>query len=261
MQANLPGQNPHTLNDLVAGVQEALQYKTNITPQNCAVWLRKAILNITESYPFEELRQPGPLVTIGPSLWFNTSNYMYPISMFLNQGDDYTLMEDPVIFLTNTDATTAGLINAGMTNVDSTAVVGYPMDYMTPKAIQPLLFIPGGVPFKYTRYGGMFWFGSQPGQNYQIYLPYQRRHPFVEGDMLSSLLYFPTSWEMVMEYSAAILGAHANRWPDMVQQLKLILYGDPKNPFEPGLIKSLQPQIQRDQNKSTRQLIPVVGRY
>ncbi len=59
MPTNLPGQNPHTINDLVDGVLEALQYKTNITPQTCAKWLKKAILNITENYAFEELRQPG----------------------------------------------------------------------------------------------------------------------------------------------------------------------------------------------------------
>jgi hypothetical protein len=79
--------------------------------------------------------------------------------------------------------------------------------------------------------------------------------------MLSSPLYFPTSWEMVMEYAAALLGAQAKRWSDMIPILKAVLYGDPKRPDEPGLIKALQTQIKRDQRKSTRQLMPQVLRY
>lgn len=261
MPANLPGQNPYTVNDLVPGVIEALQGKTNITPTQVGNWLRTAILNITENRTFMELQVTGPLVNIGPSLGFQGSNYMYLVSYFLNDGDDYTLMEDPVIFLNQTQAVSVGLVGAGISTNGGTSFVGYPMDRMSPKAIQSLLFVPGGVPYKYTRYGQMFWFGSQPGQNYQVYLPYQRRHPFDDGNVLASQLYFPTTWMMVMEYAAAILGAQANRWSDMIPVLKNVLYGDPKRPDEPGLIKSLSPQDVRDANKSSRQLMPIVGDY
>lgn len=261
MSENLPAQNPRTVNDLVEGTLEALQNKTNISSNDVAKWLRKAILNFTESYILEELRATGPLVNIGPGLGFNGSNYQYQVSYFLNPGDDYTIMEDPVIFLNQTQALTVGLVGGGSTMSGGTSFVGYPMDYMTPKAIQSLLFVPGGVPFKYTRYGQQFWFGAQPGQPYQCYLPYQVRHPFNKGNLLSSQLYIPTTWEMPMEYAAAMLGAQANRWPDMVKYLRDILYGDPKGNGEPGLIKALQPQIKRDQSKSTRQLMPMVSRY
>ena len=255
---NLPGLNPHTMNDLVPGVIEALQGKTNITPQQVATWLRKAILNITETYPFEELRVTGPLVNVGPGLGFQGSNYAYLISYFLNPGDDYTLTEDPVIFLTPSQAMSVGLIGTGS---QTTSAVGYPMDYISPKGIQSLLFVPGGIPYKYTRYAQQFWFGSQPGNNYQVYLPYQVRHPFADGNLLASQLYFPTSWEMVMEYAAAIIGAHSNRWPDMVTYLRSVLYGDPKGNGEPGLIKALVPQNERDRDLSTRQMTPMVSRY
>lgn len=135
------------------------------------------------------------------------------------------------------------------------------MDYMTMKAIQPLLFVPGGVPFKYTRYGQFFLFGSQPGQNYQVYLPYQRRHPFNDENLPASPLFFSPQWEDVVEYAAALRGAHARRWPDMVKYLREILYGDPKDPGNPGLLKSTALQIQMDETKSTRQLMPHVERY
>jgi hypothetical protein len=260
MAEQLPANNPHLISDLVPGVIAALANKTDITPQNAAIWIKKTLLNFSESYQLEELRRVGPVVTIGPGMGYNGSNYEYLISYFLqNASDDYTLMEDPVIFLNPTVATTAGLVNQGTMN--ASAVVGYAMDAMTAKAIQPLLFIPGGIPFKYCRYGNKFWFGTSPGQPYQVYLPYQVRHPFNDSNLLQSPVYVPTSYEDIIEYSAAMRGANENRWPDQVQNLRIILYGDPKGEGEPGLLKALVSQVTRDQNKSVRQITPMVNRY
>jgi hypothetical protein len=255
-----PAQNPHLISDLVPGVIEALSGKTNITPQTAAVWIKKTLLNLSESYPLPELERIGPIVTIGPGLGYNGSNYEYLISSFLqNASDDYTMMEDPVIFLNPTTAATPGLVNSGTANAG--AVVGYSMDYMTPKAIQPLLFIPGGIPFKYTRYQNRFWFGTSPGQPYQTYLPYQLRHPFNDSNLLQSRLHITTSWEDIIEYGAAMRGAIANRWPDQMKTIHDLIYSDPISQGEPGLLKALMPQIARDERKSTRQLMPQVGRY
>jgi hypothetical protein len=255
---NTPGQNPHVINDLYPGIIEALENRQDITPQQAAIWVKKTIINLTETEVFEELRTTGPIVNIGPGLGFNGSNYMYAVSYFLNAGDDYTNMEDPVIFLSPIQAASVGLVGTGTV---TGGTVGYPMTYMTAKAIQPLLFVPGGIPFRYTRYGQFFWFGSQPGQNYQVYLPYQIRHPFNDSNLPQSQLFIPPSWEDIVEYSAALRGAHARRWPDMVANLRQILYGDPKDPSNPGLLKSVKLQIERDQSKSTRQLLPTVARY
>jgi hypothetical protein len=259
MAEQTPGQNPHLISDLVPGVIAALANKTDVTSQQASIWLKKTLLNLSENYPTPELERTGPIVTIGPGLGYNGSNYEYLISTFLeNAGDDYSLMSDPVIFLTPTTATRASLVNAGTT---SGSVVGYGMDYMTPKAIQSLLFIPGGIPFKYTRHGNKFWFGTQPGAPYQVYLPYQIRHPFNDSNLLQSRVYVSTSWEDIVEYSAAMRGANENRWPDQVTNLKNLIYSDPLGQGEPGLLKALTSQISRDQSKSVRQVTPMVNRY
>jgi len=173
---NTPGGSPITIKGLILKVQAALQNRSDVDETQTnpemrpSAWIRDALREITESQPFEELRTSGPLVNIGPGLGLNGSSYAYAVSYFLNSGDDYTMTEDPVIFLSPVQAASVGLVTNGGG--------AYGMDYMTPKAIQPLLFIPGGIPFKYTRFGNQFWFGTQPGQNYQVYLPYQMRHPF-----------------------------------------------------------------------------------
>lgn len=256
---NLPGTNPRVINDLFAGVQEAL-FGKDITPQQSAVWVRKTLENLTAKFPFEELRVIGPMVTVGPGQGFQGSNYQYLVSSFLNAGDDLTLSEDPTIFLSPTQAQQVGLVGTGQPF--GTSPVAYGMNYMTPKAIQTEIFIPGGIPFNFTRFGQLYWFGPQPGSNYQVYLPYQKRHPFQDANLPQSPLYIPPDWQDIVEYSAALRGAQALRWPEQIKQLREILYGDPKNPKgRPGLLTAQELQIERDQQKSTRQLMPQVARY
>src|SRR5712664_2377561 len=147
-----------TINGLINKVKSDLQNRSDVSESASnpemrpSAWIRDALRELTANNPFEELRLPGPLVTIGPGLGVQGSNYAYPVSMFLQSGDDVTLMDDPVIFLTPTQAASVGLV------VTTGNVVGYSMDYLTPKAIQSLLFVPGGVPYKYTRFGSQFWF-------------------------------------------------------------------------------------------------------
>src|ERR1700689_2343125 len=213
---NNPGSPTVTIADLIPKVQAALQNNPNANEKQAnpemrpSAWLRDSLREITANYPIEELRTVGPLVTIGPGLGYQGSNYAYSVSYFLNPGDDVTLTEDPAIFLNSNVVVPAGTRVFSVTG----STVAYSMDYLTPKAIQPLLFIPGGVPFKYTRYGTQFWFGSQPGQPYNVYLPYQIRHPFSDTSLPSSPVFLPPDWLDICAYAAAERGAIANRWSE-----------------------------------------------
>jgi hypothetical protein len=255
----LPASSSLTIQDLIPKVQAALQNRPDVNESDSnpemrpSAWIRDTLREITAKYPFSELQIVGPLQTIGPGLGFQGSNYMYPVSMFLKSGDDMTLSEDPVIFLTTAQALSVGLV-ATTTNVSA-----YSMDYLTPKAIQTLLFQPGGVPYKYTRYADMFWFGSQPGQNYNVYLPYQVRHPFIDGNLPASPIRISTDWLDIVAYAAAERGAITKRWNDQATFLHNTLYGDPDFQMSggvegrPGLIAGRTLQSERD-----RRLSPVM---
>ena len=266
---NNPGSPTVTIADLIPKVQAALQNNPNANEKQLnpemrpSAWLRDSLREITANYPFEELKTVGPLVTIGPGLGVNGSNYAYPVSMFVNPGDDVTLTEDPVIFLNPQQLAQTG---TAVINVTSNTVA-YAMDFLTIKAIQPLLFIQGGVPFKYTRNGTQFWFGSAPGQNYNVYLPYQIRHPFVDTDLKSSPVFLPPDWLDVAAYAAAERGAIANRWSEQANFIHSILYGDPNSQMRdgtlgrPGLIAARVLQIERDRRLSTVQFTCFASRY
>jgi hypothetical protein len=266
---NNPGSPTVTINDLIPKVQAALQNNPNANEKQTnpemrpSAWLRDSLREITANYPFEELRTTGPLVTVGPGLGYGGSNYAYLVSFFINSGDDVTLMEDPVIFLNTQPAITVGTPVTSVTG----NTVGYSMDYLTPKAIQPLLFIPGGVPFKYTRFGTQFWFGSQPGKNYNVYLPYQIRHQFVDTDLKSSPVFVPPDWFDIIAYASAERGAIANRWNEQASYIHNVLYGDPASQMKdgtlarPGLIAARVFQQERDRRLSTVQLTCFAQRY
>lgn len=263
---NAPAASPLQITHLTNKVKAALQNRSDVNETQAnpemrpSAWIRDTLRELSANYPFEELRVVGPLVTIGPALGFQGSNYMYPVSKFLNVGDDLTLTEDPVIFLNGVQAASVNLVG----NV--VAPGAYSMDYMTPKAIQPLIFVPGGVPFKYTRFGNMFWFGSQPGANYKTYLPYQVRHPFDES-LLTTPIRVPADWLDIVAYAAAERGAVAFRWNDQASYLHNLLYGDPESQLKdgtlgrPGLIAAKVLQQERDRRISTIQVTPVVQRY
>jgi hypothetical protein len=274
MTLSQPAAATITVNDLINKVKAALQNRddvseTQVNPEmRPSAWIRDTLRELTANYPFPELQIAGPLTTIGPGLGYQGSNYMYPVSMFLNSGDDVTLTEDPTIFLTPAQQQAAVMQGATASKFVGTAngSVAYPMDYLTVKAIQPMLFIQGGIPFRYTRYGSMYWFGTQPGTNYQVYLPYQRRHPF-QPDLVTSPIYISQEWFDIVGYAAAERGALMLRWNDQASYLHQILYGDPASQMKdgqlarPGLIAARLFQPERDRRLSTVQISCMVSRY
>lgn len=233
----IPGGAIHTINDLTQGVIDALQSRTDVSAI-VPTYLMRAIQEVTESYPFEELRQTGPNVTL------TVGQTDYPVSTFLNANDDYTFPEVMAIYV----------------DFPANTVLG-PVYWKNPTSIE-LMTSPAtvGLPSRYTRFGPNFRFGPTPNNPYTLFLRYQKRHPF-NGDIGSSPVYLPDSWEEIVQYAAAMRIAIVKRWTDQYQVLHNILYGDPSDPTMPGLIAKRRFQSERDSMFNTRQIMPVVQRY
>lgn len=261
MSVQGPASTGVVINELIPEVQGWLQNRSDASESQTnptmrpSHWLRRALQEMTANYEFEELKVNGPLKNIGPGLGYQGSNYAYPVSYFLNPGDDVTLTFDPVIFLTPSQAQVAGL--AVTTNNNGGA---YSMDYMSEKSIQTILFVSGGIPFKYTRHGNQFWFGTQPGSVFQVYLPYQLRHPFLPS-LINSPVRIPSDWHEIAVIAAAERGAVKLRWNDQATYLHNVLYGDPENPEKLGLIAQHLQQPERDRRLSPMTLQVGYDRY
>lgn len=244
----IPGGSTRTINDLVPDVIEALQQRTDVAPI-VAKYVRKALIELTESTPFEELRRTGPQVqlTVGQAI--------YPVSQFIGPGQDYSSPEVMTIFV--------DVPNNTVTDV---------VQYKTPAAIERMISPATiGLPAWFTRYGPNFHFGPTPNAAYTVYLRYQIKHPFPETlDQVSlqgQKLHIPDSWEEIVIYSAAYRIALVKRWNDQAKVLHDILFGDPEyvasdgKRGRPGLVAARLLQNERDSKFNSRQLGIVVNRY
>jgi hypothetical protein len=237
-----PGVPTTVINDLLPGVKLILQNRSDFLNYNPQKAIADSLKELTLALPFEELKTEGPkqTLTVGQS--------DYPVTFFVNGGEDYSQIHALNIF-TNPDTNT----------------VCYPMKYDTPTAFQTIRFIPGGLPAKWTRFGRFIQVGPQPNQQYTVFMVYQRRHPFNDGNLGTSPVYMPPEWQEIVEYCASYrMAAGPLRWFDYAQQLRTLLYGDPTADdriANLGLIKSRVYQQQMDERMHARQLTPVVGRY
>jgi hypothetical protein len=233
----LPAISTVTINDILPDVTLILQNRTDISKYNPASFARKAIQELTLAYPFEELRVVGPRVTLTPN------QYQYPVSFFLNAGDDYSQIQGLCVF--------------------TTPQVAFPLKYDTPTGIQTILFIPGGLPSKWTRFGQYIWIGTQPALPYAAFMLYQKRHPFESGTSLgSSIIMMPPEWLEIVQYATAYrLAAGPLRWSDMAKDLHMLLYGDPNDPSQPGLIKRRVHQQEMDERLHSRRVNVINSRY
>lgn len=242
----IPAGSSKTIGDLVEDVVEALQNRADVA-SIAPKYLRKALIELTESYPFEELRVTGPNVSL------TAGQTIYPVSFFLNPGDDYSMPEAFAVYIDYPNDMVSNTLN-----------------YKTPRAIEDMISpATQGIPAWFTRFGANFHLGPTPISPFTSYLRYQRKHPFPDDEAAISgqPLYIPNSWEDIAVYAAAERIAIVKRWNDQQQTLHQLLYGDPEFQMSegkrgrPGLVAARVFQIERDQRNNSRQLSIRVGRY
>jgi hypothetical protein len=243
----LPGTTDRVVQDLYADVIDALQGRTDVSAVMAARYVRRAIQEITASNPFEELRVTGPQVTL------TTGVSTYLASMFVNNGDDFTLLETFSIYVDYPNNQT----------VDE-------LRYKTPKAISQMTApVTTGTPGWFTRFGVNIQVGPTPDNPYTVWVKYQLRHPFPEdvNALPGAALYIPADWEDIIVYSAAERICVVKRWNEQAKYLHELLYGDPESMTpggkmgRPGLIAAKLMQVERDQMFNNRSLSVVVPRY
>lgn len=245
--ANLPASATKTINDLVPYVIDALQGRTDVSTI-APRYIKRAVQEVCESNPFEELKITGPQVSLSVGV------PSYPVSFFMvDKGDDYVQIPSFNIF-----------VDFPGNTVIST------MQYKTVMALDPMTgSATQGLPSRWTRYGASIVLGPNPVNPYTVFMRYQLRHPFPadESALGGWPLRIPDTWEEIVAYAAAERIAIVKRWNDQAQFLHDILYGDPEartsqgKMGRPGLIQARLLQIERDQQHSSRQLLPLVPRY
>jgi hypothetical protein len=205
-------------------------------------WIADAIIELSRSYPFEDLQDTGPVIQM------TTGQYEYPLATFLNPLDVIASSNlVPSFYMFYNDPTNS--------------VAGYnPGIGLTYKSIDTLelMFSTPGTPAYWSRWQGQIFIAPVPTNTYFCYMRYQKQHPFSKPAALTDPIMLPDEWREIAEYSAAMRGAGNLRMLDYAQGYKQILFGDPKKPGELGLIAARVSQMESDivSNQGMRQIRP-----
>ena len=244
-----------TIGDLISGVNAKLGNRTDLTDR-IPYWLRAAILELTETNEFEELRTTGPTVNL--TVPANNTQAVYPLTFFKNPGD--ANINTVVAFSYFVDYPSNNVIRE--------------LDYRVPAVIDSLGTYQS-IPIYWTRFGSSIILAPPPNQPYAAFLRYQREHPMnnagADDNNTTALnqtqVLMPASWREIVEYSAALRAATELRSDDYATRYHDILFGDPEYRVSgglrgrPGLIAARTFQNQRDASTNTRRLGIQVNRY
>lgn len=242
-----------TINDLMPGVTRKLGGRVDAAT-NSPLWIKDAVTELTESYPFEQLAVDGPIVQ------FQVGVNEYPITFFTNNNEYPSIIRSWFVSsTTNTNLTPTASQNN---------TTGRFMKYRTLPVLDVMSKV-FGPPSKWTRNGKNLIVGSCPDQNYATQIKYQREHPwlcslFDPVALQVQTVQLPQSWSIIVEFLAAKIGAAELRMLDYASDYHTTLYGDPDfkktGRGNPGLIFARTSNFDRDSSNNERQIQMVVMR-
>lgn len=259
------------INDLIPGVINKLRGRDDVTSliPDAA---KKAILDLTQNYEFEELKITGPL-----------SNFVVGVQEYPLRGYDVLgIQGNPFIYQDNISITfitswfvyydTSGIITPGVS-------MGMEMKGRSIRVVEPMSKIPG-IPSIYCIHGdkstsGVIIVGFMPNNPYACQMRYQRQHPFPLESFTSSnsssasallgqqRIYMPIDWQDIIEYATAeklcdVIGINA---VGVQYHQKLFGYKDKYGNETPGLIQVRMSTQQRMESYNERRLVPIIRRY
>lgn len=210
-------------------------------------WIRKSVLELTETYKFPDNQVTGPVVQLtqfssGP---YNYNQFMQPA----DAGLDITNIDSFFVYY-ETPISLAG------SNGENP---GIQLKFKTIDTLELSLNIVG-QPIYWTRYNGAIYIAFAPELNYSAYCRYRKMQTFSEPISPNDVILMPNTWQDIVGYAAAERGAMSLDLNDRVEKFHTKVYGDPKwqatggTEGAPGLIFMRTSQEQRDMTRSSRQL-------
>lgn len=240
-----------TIQDLIPSVVDKLRGRRDLSiyggipGSDIPSWIYQAILDLTPSFPFEELVMKGPYVN------FVVGQNEYLITFFLPSDDrKFTQIRSFFRYFNTTNPPLTG----------DTNTTGNELKARNTMVVEPMSTIPG-LPQYWCQNGNKLLFGFQPDQQYTVFMRYQRPHPFDIANLPASQIFMPENWREIIAYAAAIKGCDYLGMNDVGFGYYKLLHGDPKEPASVGLIQARHSQMRRNLSNNERQMQPIVRRY
>lgn len=246
-----------TISDLIPGVVKLLGNRGDVAALAVQA-IADSVIEITNNYPFEELRETGPLVQFTAGInQYQPSFFVQPppslgVQHVWNKLVSWFFYLQPPVNLS-----TIGSI--GYANP------GYNLRFRDIEDLE-VLANTLSLPQFWSQLGnGFLYVAATPNLAYYTYQRYQYLHPFTFPATGFDAILITELWWDIFQYAAAERVALDLRMQDVADRMHNKLWGDPEfqrssgGRGQPGLIARRISQTQKNQARSTRS-VRMIGR-
>ena len=198
-----------TLGDFVAPVAYNLGNRTDLTsgaPSKVAVWLQQAYQHVTMSYPFEELQ-----FTFDDTFLQGIDTYDYP-------------------------ADARAIVTLSLT-FPGTLQAQQPIYRRDIRLVRRYANAIQGPPSIYAPFNRKILVRPVPDRTYPFKWDFWQL-PQITANITDTIVLTPGDWDEIIQYIATMYGHMSLMERDKANDLHTLLYGDPKNQEQPGIIKT-----------------------
>jgi hypothetical protein len=234
-----------TINDFVAPVTQLLGNRTDVAalvPYN----LSQAVMELSNDYPFEELRETGPTTQ------FTAGVNEYPLTQFLVQATSPAPQHQ------------LGKILSWYVYYSGSTGAGYNLQFRDMSDLEVLWNVTSSIPQFWSWLGQSttsLYVAATPSQDYYTYCRYQYLHPFSTTAVGTDPVLLPPTWYDIINYATAERIALILRMSDVADRFHMKLFGDPKRRGDVGLIAARTSQTRKNQSRTTRSMRVMSGAY
>lgn len=219
------------------------------------------VIELSNDYPFEELRETGPLVQLVPGQ--NTYALNYFLALAVGGNPQHVLNKIISWFYYIYPPTNLSTSPVGASNANS----GYNLKFRDMEDLEVLINVLT-VPIFWSWLGDDLFVAGTPNQASYTYVRYSFLHPFTSPIALNTdAILLPQNWWDIIQYGAAERIALQLRMSDVADRFHQKLYGDPEfqrssgGRGQPGLIHRRISQTQKNQARSVRSIKVMRGGY
>lgn len=245
-----------TINDMILPVVKLLGNRGDVAAL-ATQEIADACTELSNNYPFEELRETGPLVQ------FTSGQNTYSPSFFLTTGTTPPRVFNKVVswfFYLQPPVNLSTVGSVGYANP------GYNLRFRDIEDME-VLANTLSLPQFWSQLGtGDLIVAATPNQSYYTYMRYQFLQLFTSPVALNSdPILLPNTWWDIIQYASAERIALQLRMQDVADRFHTKLFGDPEfqrssgGRGQPGLIARRISQTQKNQSRSTRS-VRMIGR-
>lgn len=210
------------------------------------IWLRDALLEMTSDPvmrdEFDELEVIGPQIQLQGGAQ-GVSVQEYPFASLLPAGT-YNTSTLSVLLWTDPPQNTNRIAVFATNYQDADQITPFP-----------------GQPYKWYRYGDNIGFVPTPSLNYTVQARIYMQHPINDADLPATVVLIADDWREMLILAAVLRGFMELMEFEKAAKLKVLLYGDPTKPDEPGLMYKRKKRRDKEMWRRQQSLSPRIRRY